>query len=245
MFALSYLSDSPLDWFQIKLNSALLDGAKLPAWFRSFAAFVSELRRVFGPIDAVTAAVTALEALQYSDVTKANRYTIDFNQHSYRTGWNDPALARQYYKGLPDRLKDEITRVGKPAALKALQDLALLLDQRYWERQSELEDSDVFSFRFRSHSHSPASLHSSSAPSSRNSHFLTRSPSHSRSTSSRSSLPSASSSHASASSSRASSPFSHLSHSASASDAISDSSSLYLSARSRSASPFPQDPSDN
>ena len=48
------------------------------------------------------------------------------------------ALARQYYKGLPDRLKDEIARIGKPAGLRPLQDLVATLDQRYWERQSEI-----------------------------------------------------------------------------------------------------------
>ena len=48
------------------------------------------------------------------------------------------ALGHQYYKGLPDRLKDEIARIGKPAGLRPLQDLVATLDQRYWERQSEI-----------------------------------------------------------------------------------------------------------
>jgi hypothetical protein len=48
------------------------------------------------------------------------------------------ALARLYYKGLPDRLKDEISRIGKPAALLELQDLVATLDQRYWEHQAEI-----------------------------------------------------------------------------------------------------------
>jgi hypothetical protein len=76
--------------------------------------------------------------LRYKDSTKAARYTIDFNRHAHRTGWNDTALARQYYKGLPDHLKDEIARLGKPAGLTPLQDLVATLDQRYWERQSEI-----------------------------------------------------------------------------------------------------------
>jgi len=79
-----------------------------------------------------------LEQLFYNDVTKITRYTIDFNRHARRTGWNDQALAHQYYKGLPDRLKDELARIGKPVTLRGLQDLVTILDQRYWERQSEL-----------------------------------------------------------------------------------------------------------
>jgi len=43
-----------------------------------------------------------------------------------------------YYKGLPDRLKDEIAHLGKPSSLKALQDIVATLDQRYWECQTEI-----------------------------------------------------------------------------------------------------------
>jgi len=39
---------------------------------------------------------------------------------------------------LLDRLKDKIARLGKPSGLKALQDLVATLDQRYWERQTEI-----------------------------------------------------------------------------------------------------------
>jgi len=137
-FALSYLKGVPLDWFQGEVARALNDGGNFPAWFNDYAKFISELRRLFGPRDPVGDATNALEALRYKDSTKAARYTIDFNRHAHRTGWNTTALARQYYKGLPDRLKDEIARLGKPVGLTPLQDLVATLDQRYWERQSEI-----------------------------------------------------------------------------------------------------------
>jgi hypothetical protein len=69
---------------------------------------------------------------------KSARYTIDFNRHAHRTGWNDVVLSHQYYKGLPDHLKNKIARIGKPAELRLLQDLIATLDQRYWERQSKI-----------------------------------------------------------------------------------------------------------
>ena len=47
-------------------------------------------------------------------------------------------MARQYYKGLLEHLKDEIVRIGKPAELCPLQELIATLDQHYWERQSEI-----------------------------------------------------------------------------------------------------------
>jgi hypothetical protein len=83
--------------------------------------------------------MNSLENLRYRDSGKATRYTIDFNRHARKTGWNEQALLRQFYKGLPDRLKDEIARLGKPSGLKALQDMVVAtLDQRYWERQTEI-----------------------------------------------------------------------------------------------------------
>jgi hypothetical protein len=116
----------------------LTEGEEFPDWFTSYSAFVAKLQRHFGPRDPVADATNALELLKYKDSTKAARYTIDFNRHAHCTGWNDVALSRQYYKGLPDRLKDEIARIGKPAELRPLQDLIATLDQRYWERQSEI-----------------------------------------------------------------------------------------------------------
>jgi hypothetical protein len=100
--------------------------------------FQQELKRLFGPRDPITDAMSSLENLRYRDSGKATRYNIDFNRHARKTGWNEQALLRQYYKGLPDRLKDEIARLGKPSGLKALQDLVATLDQRYWERQAEI-----------------------------------------------------------------------------------------------------------
>ncbi len=137
-FALSYLKGPPLDWFQTELSHAINEGGKFPKWFDSYPEFVADIRKLFGPRDPITDAMNALEGLRYKDSTKAIRYTIEFNRHAKRTGWNEQALARNYYKGLPDRLKDEIARFGKPAGLLPLQDLVATLDQRYWERQSEI-----------------------------------------------------------------------------------------------------------
>lgn len=137
-FVLSYLKGNPLDWFQNELSDAINNGGEYPTWFTDYPEFVAELQRLFGPRDPVADATNAIESLKYKDSTKATRYTLDFNRHARRTGWNEQALTRQYYKGLPDRIKDEIARIGKPSELQSLQDLVSTLDQRYWERQSEI-----------------------------------------------------------------------------------------------------------
>ena len=50
----------------------------------------------------------------------------------------DTALYQQFYKGLPDRLKDELARIGKPPMLTLLQHQIQILNQRHWEHQSEI-----------------------------------------------------------------------------------------------------------
>jgi len=106
--------------------------------------------------------MTALEALRCKDSAQVTRYTLDFNRYGRRTGWNEQALARQYYKGLPDRLKDEIARVGKPAGLLDLQTLVATLDRRYWERQSEITRDKKSSSNPSSSSNKPTSSDSRS-----------------------------------------------------------------------------------
>ena len=117
----------------------MTNGGTFPSWFSSYPEFLEELRHLFGPRDPVNDAMTALKSLRYKDSSKATRYNLEFNRHSRRTGWNEQALTRHYYKGLPDRLKDEIARIGKPTGLIDLQNLVATLDQRYWERQTEIK----------------------------------------------------------------------------------------------------------
>jgi len=102
-----------------------------PKWFVSYPTFTTELQCLCRPWDLVADTTNTLEALKYRDNTKAACYTIEFNQHAHRTDWNEVAFARQYYKGLPERLKDEIAHIGKPAELRPLQELVATLDQRY------------------------------------------------------------------------------------------------------------------
>jgi hypothetical protein len=164
LFLLSYLSDTPLDWFQTELSHALSHGAAFPPWFTSLPNFLEELRRVFGPRNAVNDAITALESLECSGTQQALRYTLEFNSYARRTGWNDQALSHRFYKGLPDRLKDEVVRYGKPTGLADLQSLVAALDQRYWERISELAcDEDSSSTHSRCDSASPTPSETTSA----------------------------------------------------------------------------------
>jgi hypothetical protein len=53
------------------------------------------------------------------------------------TNWGDEAICDQYYKGLKDHVKDEISWSDKPDDLKEIIELAQKIDNRYYERQLE------------------------------------------------------------------------------------------------------------
>jgi len=136
-FMLSYLKGSALDWFQTTAAHGS-SGFMSTAWLSSTLMFIDELRCLFGLCDPVNEATVRIENLRYKDAGKAVKYTLDFNRDALCTGWNDKALYQQFYKGLPDRLKDELTRIGKAEMLIPLQHQVQVLDQRYWERQAEI-----------------------------------------------------------------------------------------------------------
>ena len=72
------------------------------------------------------------------DSQKVAKYIVSFQQLSSRVNWGDAALHCQFYNRLPGRIKDEITRVGKPDNLNQLHTLVQSIDARYWERHSKI-----------------------------------------------------------------------------------------------------------
>jgi hypothetical protein len=136
-YALSYLHGAALDWFE----PDLLRGphARRPPWMDDFTEFSFELERNFGPHDPVGDAEHQLANLSMRDGQRINKYIVEFNRHASQVrGYGEGALRTHFYSGLPDRIKDEISRVGKPDSLYVLRDLAQSIDARYWERKSEI-----------------------------------------------------------------------------------------------------------
>ena len=64
-------------------------------------------------------------------------YTAEFQQYSGQTDWNDDTLKDQYYKGLKDSIKDEITYSDRLESLYEMIALTIKIDNRYYERQLE------------------------------------------------------------------------------------------------------------
>jgi hypothetical protein len=136
-FAQSYLKGMALEWFEPDLLSMDAPTAR-PLWMDDYVEFMAELQDNFGPHDPAGDAEAQLEQLQLRDGQRINKYVVDF-QHlaSQVRGYGDGALRRQFYTGLPARIKDEISRVGKPNTLSELRLLVQTIDARYWECKGE------------------------------------------------------------------------------------------------------------
>ncbi|KAL7281329.1 hypothetical protein ACG7TL_004638 [Trametes sanguinea] len=65
------------------------------------------------------------------------KYIMQFTRLATQVCWGNAPLRYRFYDGLPNRLKDRISEVGKPTTLMALRDLAQSIDNRYWEHKAE------------------------------------------------------------------------------------------------------------
>jgi hypothetical protein len=137
-FAQSYLKGMALEWFEPDLLN-LDDPEDHPLWMEDYREFVLELQINFGPHDPVGDAEHQLDHLSMKDGQRVNKYVVEFNRLSTQVrGYGEGALRHHFYNGLPDRIKDEVSRVGKPSTLLGLRSLVQDIDARYWERKSEI-----------------------------------------------------------------------------------------------------------
>ena len=137
-FAQSYLKGMALEWFEPDLLSSDAPDDR-PLWMDDYTEFMTELQQNFGPHDPQGDAEAQLEQLDMRDGHRINKYIVEFQRLASQVrGYGDGALRRQFYSGLPPRIKDEVSRVGKPDSLTELKALAQTIDARYWERKGEV-----------------------------------------------------------------------------------------------------------
>jgi hypothetical protein len=116
-----------------------------PTFLSNYTTFCSELQVNFGPLDPVGTAESELETLRMRENQHISKYIVAFNRHATQVSWGSEALRHVFYRGLPDRIKDQISQVGKPATLVRMKELAQTIDARYWERKAEsARDSNRF-----------------------------------------------------------------------------------------------------
>ena len=79
-----------------------------------------------------------LEQLVMKDSHKATKFFVEFYQLASLLEYNDDTLYQRAYLALPKRIKDEMVHFDKPRSLNRLRDLVQKINQRYWERKSEV-----------------------------------------------------------------------------------------------------------
>ena len=105
----------------------------------SWREFVIELQTTFSPHDPVADAEHQLNHLRMKDTHRVNCYVVDFNRITSQVqGYGDGTLCHHFYSGLPNRIKDEISHIGKLRTLDSLRTVAQEINTRYWECKEEV-----------------------------------------------------------------------------------------------------------
>ena len=71
-------------------------------------------------------------------------YASKFQQLAAQTQWGAVLLVAQFYKGLKNRVKDDVARVNQPSQLQSMITLAIRIDDRQYEH--ELERKCTYNF---------------------------------------------------------------------------------------------------
>ena len=130
---MSYLRGDAYRWFAPDET----DDGTVPYWDGDFVLFVQELRANFGPVDPVSDAENKISYLRMKPTERVIKYMIRFNRLASQLSWGDSALRHQFYRGLPDRIKDELSRMPYEKTLAGTRIAAQSADQRYWARELE------------------------------------------------------------------------------------------------------------
>ncbi|KAI3356972.1 hypothetical protein L3Q82_003607 [Scortum barcoo] len=103
---------------------------------QSFDSFIAEMKKVFDhPVQGQEAVKRLLDLRQGSQSVAA--YSVDFRILAAASGWDSLALKGIFYKGLAEKIKDELSLRDEPDSLDSLISLAIRIDNRLRERQRE------------------------------------------------------------------------------------------------------------
>ena len=115
LFASTYLRGPAFEWF----NSFLMDFLNNEPDKRDdntievtqdYSNFKNKLRQVFGDFDKEHLAERRMQSLRQTG--SAADYGSKFQQLAAQTQWGAVSLVAQFYKGLKDRVKDDVARVN-------------------------------------------------------------------------------------------------------------------------------------
>ena len=88
---------------------------------------MKKLEEMYSDMDVVAIAECQIRGLK--QMHRVQAYSTSFQMHAVNLqSWGKAVLCTQYYYGLKDNIKDEITHVGRPAKLAEIMELVHRLD---------------------------------------------------------------------------------------------------------------------
>jgi Retrotransposon gag protein len=114
-FALSYLRDVAQEWFEPGISRLTEEPLE---WFDNWETFLNELCTNFGPYNKIGDAEHELTNLHMRDNQCVSDYLVCFSGLALHCSWGEPALRYRFYKGLPPRIKDKLSKSEKPRTLQ-------------------------------------------------------------------------------------------------------------------------------
>ena len=135
LYAASFLKGPAFEWFEPHLRTMRSANMSRSALLDDFTLFCQALQNTYGDIDTRANAERTLGRLRQTGA--AAEYASRFQQTASFLNWNDDALQWAFYKGLKDRIKDELAKEDRPATLNELIEKAVRIDNRLYERYRE------------------------------------------------------------------------------------------------------------
>ena len=148
LYASSYLRSNALNWFEPTLwdymeNEKKDRDDKMNEIFASLEEFKKQIRIMFGTVNQERTAER--EICNIVQKGAAVTYAANFQRHAAYMNWDDTALTAQYYKGLKDFIKDEISRSERPSTLVKMIEKSVIIDNRVYKRFMEKSQKSYIS----------------------------------------------------------------------------------------------------
>ena len=138
MWTISYLQDTAFAWIKPYLEDFTThkeDKMKQDTinLFSNIKNFWTEADLIFGDIEQERNAVRKLQSMRQKGA--ASSYAGEFRQYAVLTDRGDSALRDDFYKGLKEAIKDDISRLDeRPKTLEAMIKKAIEIDNYYYKR---------------------------------------------------------------------------------------------------------------
>ena len=150
LYASFYLRSDALNWFKSTLWDYMKNKKKdhddeTNKIFASLEKFKKQIRIMFGTINQERTAEH--EICNIVQKGAAVTYAANFQRHAVYMNWDDTALTAQYYKGLKNFVKDEISCSERPSTLAKMIEKSVIIDNCAYKRSMEKSQKNYISLK--------------------------------------------------------------------------------------------------